>query len=91
MPPFIEENWKGTTRLDHQTFNVDLERKYEVDSLLSFAVGLSSLKETETSQFDETLSQRLRKFFICGRWNQIIRNSLIVLSEIRTVRKITGK
>ena len=33
------------------------------------------------------LSQRLRKFSIFGQWNKTTRTLLIVLSEIRTVRK----
>lgn len=86
----IEENWKGHHETDHTDLNGWIwERKYEVDSLC-YPLQLAYLlwKETgETSQFDETLSQRLRKFSIYGQLNKTTRTLLIVLSEIRTVRK----
>ena len=56
-------------------------------ALLSLQLAYLLWKETgETSQFDETLSQRPRKFSIFGRWNKTTRTLLIVLSEIRTAR-----
>ena len=87
----IEENWKGHHETDHTDLNGWIwERKYEVDSLCypcSWLIS-SGKRLARLVSLMRLLLQRLRKFSICGRWNKTTRTLLIVLSEIRTVRKI---
>lgn len=89
-PSTLRRTGKGTTRLTTQTLTAgsgSASMRWIRFAILCSWLISSGKRLARLVSLMKLLSQRLRKFSIYGQLNKTTRTLLIVLSEIRTVRK----